>query len=419
MVLASILEFVGSIAVGQRVADTIRTKVVNVNMYNSNPAVLMLGMLCAVVASSLYLTWATKIGLPVSTTHSIMGGVIGMGIATVGANNVIWTDFGSGNIAGGVVSVFLAWVIAPALAGAFASIIFLITKYTVMVRKNPVMKGLMLLPLYFGMTAALITMLVVWKGGSINLDKWTEGQIAGVIVGVGLGWAALMSITLVPWLYRLVAKNDWELKWYHIPMGLLLLRRPDPPAQPEGAAGGLRDFYAGHMTLDELKSSREGQHAAEDAERGVLTEAKTDPEAKANPTDSDSGSDRHAPSKASQYHKPIVGPRPEGAWHSGPVMWWFFKYIFLRGVDQDILSQQKRQSMLSGDLAKTHAAVKHFDNRAEYLYSFMQVMTACTASFTHGANDVANAIGPYATIYQIWQSGTIAGSKSNVPLWIL
>lgn len=48
-----------------------------------------------------------------------------------------------------------------------------------------------------------------------------------------------------------------------------------------------------------------------------------------------------------------------------------------------------------------------------------QVMTACTASFTHGANDVANAIGPYATIYQIWQSGALERTKSSVPIWIL
>ena len=391
MTLGSILEFAGSIGVGQRVADTIRTKVVNVNQYAGNPAILMLGMLCAITASSLYLTWATKIGLPVSTTHSIMGGVIGMGVATVGARNVIWTDFGSGNIAGGVVSVFLAWIIAPVLSGAFGAIIFTITKYAVMLRRNPIAKGLMLLPVYFGMTAALVTMLIVWKGGSINLDSWSQGEIAGCIVGVGLGWAVLMSITLVPWLYRLVAKNDWELRWYHIPLGLLLLRRPDPPEQPENAKGGIRDFYAGHKTLDELNAARSAHQDVEQAGEPLKQES-ANPEKQNQNDDSDSGSDRrNAPSQASPDHKPLVGPRPEGPWYSKPVLWWGFKFAFLQGVDQDIISMQKRKSMLSGDLEKTHAGVVHFDNRAEYLYSFMQVMTACTASFTHGANDVANA----------------------------
>ncbi|TLS22695.1 uncharacterized protein PpBr36_06491 [Pyricularia pennisetigena] len=437
MSLGSILEFAGAIGVGQRVADTIRTKVVKLDFYEENPTVLMLGMACAIVASSLYLTVCTKIGLPVSTTHSIMGGVIGMGVATVGANNVIWYD-AKGGINGGVVSVFLAWIIAPGLAGAFGAIIFTITKYLVMLRENPVLWGLMTVPFYFGMTAALLTMLICWKGGSIDLDDWSDGQLAGLIVGVGAGWGLLMAIFLVPWLYRLVAKNDWELRWYHIFQGPLLFRRPEPPVQPEGASGGIRNFYEGHLTKEDLEARRAAEQ--QDVETGVVgatngsevTGEKTteeDPSKKIAHTDSDSGSQNNnaaatnsgvrTGAQGTYTHKPLVGPRPEGKWHSGPVMYWFLKKIFLSGVDQDIINMQKKESILTGDLEKIHAGVPHYDNRAEYLYSFMQVMTACTASFTHGANDVANAIGPYATIYNIWNSGAISGSKSDVPFWIL
>ncbi|KAH8843971.1 phosphate-sensing transcription factor [Pyricularia oryzae] len=438
MSLASVLEFAGSIGVGQRVADTIRTKVVPLDLYKNNPTVLMLGMACAIVASSLYLTLCTRVGLPVSTTHSIMGGVIGMGVATVGANNVIWYD-AKGGINNGVVSVFLAWIIAPGLSGAFAAIIFTITKYLVMLRQNPVLWGLMTVPVYFGITAGLLTMLVCWKGGSIDLDDWSDPQLSGLIVGVGAAWGLLMGIFLVPWLYRIVAKNDWELRWYHIFQGPLLFRRPEPPVQPEGASGGIRNFYEGHLTQEELEAQRAAQQ--QDVETGVVSATNNDEIAnekttedtsrKIAHTDSDSGSHNNnnntsAAETATQpgaqpgyQHKALVGPRPEGSWHSGPVMFWFLKKIFLSGVDQDIINMQKKKSMLTGDLEKVHAGVTHYDNKAEYLYSFMQVMTACTASFTHGANDVANAIGPYATIYNIWQSGSIEGSKSAVPFWIL
>lgn len=95
MVLASIMEFSGSVGVGARVADTIRTKVVDTSLFKDDPEMLMLGMVCAVVASSLYLTFATKIGLPVSTTHSIMGGVIGMGVASVGASGKLYQTLGT------------------------------------------------------------------------------------------------------------------------------------------------------------------------------------------------------------------------------------------------------------------------------------------------------------------------------------
>lgn len=143
-----------SIGVGATVADTIRTKVVDTSLFEGdNGALLMLGMTCALVGSSLYLTFATRIGLPVSTTHSIMGGVIGMGVALVGADGVIWWG---GNINSGVVQVFLAWIIAPFLSAAFAAIIFLTTKYGVLLQKNPALKAWYTIPVYFFITCTLL-----------------------------------------------------------------------------------------------------------------------------------------------------------------------------------------------------------------------------------------------------------------------
>ena len=110
MVAASILEFAGAVGVGGRVADTIRTKVVKVGAFDQSPALLMLGMTCAVIASSLYLTMATRLGMPVSTTHSILGGVLGMGIGALGGGAVVWVGHhknGSVDISQGVVQVSL------------------------------------------------------------------------------------------------------------------------------------------------------------------------------------------------------------------------------------------------------------------------------------------------------------------------
>lgn len=68
MCIASVMEFTGAVLAGSRVADTIRNKVIDVDLFEPNPSVLMLGMMCALVGSSLWLTLATRIGLPVSTT---------------------------------------------------------------------------------------------------------------------------------------------------------------------------------------------------------------------------------------------------------------------------------------------------------------------------------------------------------------
>ncbi|EGY21902.1 phosphate-repressible phosphate permease [Verticillium dahliae VdLs.17] len=390
MALGSVLEFAGAVGVGARVADTIRTKVLDLDLFADNPAMLMLGMVCAIVASSLYLTVCTKIGLPVSTTHTIMGGIIGMGVATVGVDGVIWADFDAG-INAGVIQVFLAWIIAPGLSGAFAAIIFLATKYAVMIRNNPVIKGLATVPFYFGMTSSLITMLLIWKGGSIETG-FNGAEEAGLIVGVGSAVALFVAVFFVPWLYRVVIKDDWQLRFWHIPMGPLLLRRPEPPVQPEGFRGGIKDYYEGHLTREELNALRAGGGHSADEEANPTGETKV---LGNDVSDVDSGRVASAPVDRRENHLTdeksptagLVGPRPEGKWSSGPVLFWRLKWVFLRGVDQDIHKQQRRKNMLSGDLDEIHSHVSHFDNRAEYLYSFLQIMTASVASFAHGAND--------------------------------
>lgn len=149
MCIASVMEFSGALGVGARVADTIRTKVIDVAQFENEPSVLMLGMTCAVIGSSVYLTIATKLGLPVSTTHSIMGGIIGVGIATLGADGVHWGW-------NGVSQVFAAWAIAPGIAGGFGAIIFLITKYGVMLRSEPVRNAFFSAPFYFFLTGSLL-----------------------------------------------------------------------------------------------------------------------------------------------------------------------------------------------------------------------------------------------------------------------
>ena len=158
MAIATVCEFGGAVLAGSRVSGTIKNDIIPAEAYASQPSVLMLAMLCALVGSSLWLTLATKIGLPVSTTHSIIGGIIGAATASIGIERVDWSW-------GGVAQVFAAWFIAPAIAGAFGAIIFLVTKYGVLERKRPLHCGFWMIPVYFAITAGVLTMSIVWKGG--------------------------------------------------------------------------------------------------------------------------------------------------------------------------------------------------------------------------------------------------------------
>lgn len=70
-------------------------------------------------------------------------------------------------------------------------------------------------------------------------------------------------------------------------------------------------------------------------------------------------------------------------------------------------------------MERVYAHAEKYPNEVEHTYSFIQVLTACTASFAHGANDIGNSVGPWAVIYSAWHSGSAAKAKAPVPVWQL
>jgi sodium-dependent phosphate transporter len=70
-------------------------------------------------------------------------------------------------------------------------------------------------------------------------------------------------------------------------------------------------------------------------------------------------------------------------------------------------------------MKRVYDAAQKYPNEVEHTYSFIQIITACTASFAHGANDIGNSVGPWAAIYSAWSTGNPAASKAPVPVWQL
>lgn len=128
----------------------------------------MMGMLCALIGSSLFLSFAKCIGLPASTIHCIIGGIIGVGFATVGPNGVDWSW-------GGVSQVFAARAIAPCISAAFSAILFLSTKYSVMKPKNPLKMGMIMVPIFYALTSGILTM--ISSGRALRLLTLTTGEL--------------------------------------------------------------------------------------------------------------------------------------------------------------------------------------------------------------------------------------------------
>lgn len=249
-------------------------------------------------------------------------------------------------------------------------------------------------------------MLIVWKGIQLDVEL-NAMQVSVAVMTVATGCVLLQILFLLPYLWRRVMNEDWQLKWYDIWRGPFLLTRPLPSPPPAGRSSlNIKDYYRGHLTQDELKCLRASEHLLQSIQSSTYTYTDTDTE------------------RLDSHSQPTTGlidgipPRPAGPWTSWPVLWWSIQRILYHGLEQDVIQAQKRQTVLTWDIQDMHARASRFDNRAEYMYSSLQILTAATASFVHGANDVANAIAPFATTYLVWQSGEIR-SEVPVPTWVL
>ncbi|KAL3962388.1 hypothetical protein ACCO45_003911 [Purpureocillium lilacinum] len=401
MALASVCEFSGSVAVGARVADTIRTKIIDPHHYDDAPAVLLLAMMCTIVASSTFLTVATRYGMPVSTTHAVVGGLVGTATASIGIDKVNWAW-------SGVSQVFAAWVVAPGMAGCIGAALFLFTKFTVLRKPTAVRRAFWSIPFYTFLTVGALTMLVVWKG--VHIAELSTRDVLISIFGAAAGGALLQGVFVMPYLWVRIMREDWTLKWYHVSHGLFLLRREPPPPTPRGfVKPQIKDYYRGHLTAEELQYVRASETLLRSDDELML------PPPAQTPTPRPGSSSTR---RTSRGEAGLIPPRPPGSSNSFRVIAWKINRFLLRGIEKDVVSMQKRNAVLKWDIEDMHSRAARYDNRAEYMYSALQILTAAAASFTHGANDVANAIAPFATAYDVWSRGSV-GDMVDVPVWVL
>lgn len=157
--------------------------------------------------------FATYMSFPVSTTYSIVSAVAGVGVAVAGANSVQW----GWNDGKGLGAIFAGLGLAPALAGAFAAVLYLLVKFVVLVRKDPVRWAIYTGPFFFFTAAAVSTMSIIYKGApSLNLTSKPPTTTALAIVLSALVVAVLAILFWVPFVYAKVIKRDYTIRWYHV-----------------------------------------------------------------------------------------------------------------------------------------------------------------------------------------------------------
>lgn len=404
MILAGLCEFLGAVLAGARVSNTIKNNIIDSSTYDQDPAVLMLTMACALVGSACWLTFATSIGMPVSTTHSIVGGTIGAGIAAGGASGVIWGW-------DGVAQIIASWFIAPVLAGVIAAAIFLISKITVLeVRtvEKSIKNALLLVGLLVFATFSILTMLIVWKGSpNLHLDDLSSAETALSIVITGAVACTIYFIFFYPFYRRKLLEKDWTLTLLDIPRAptFYFKSTDDITPMPENHKLTI-DYYEGRrFSVDTLINS-------EDEEQNVAVSSSSANEDIKQKTTVQTAVAEEKKMSTRQYWFSLL--------KQGPKQWPLLLWLMVsHGWTQDVVAAQvNEKDMLSGNLKDMYKRSKFYDNRVEYVYSVLQAITAATMSFAHGANDVANATGPLSAVYEIWRTNK-TGSKSEVPVWIL
>jgi PiT family inorganic phosphate transporter len=155
IIIAAIFEFAGAALAGGHVTKTIRKGIIDPTPIVNNPEILVLGMLAALLAAAVWLMVASIRGWPVSTTHSIVGAVVGFAIAGIGLDAVSWTKIGQ---------IAASWVVSPLLGGTLAYILMISIRRLIFNTDNPFRSAKRWGPAYVFLVGFVISLVTMFKG---------------------------------------------------------------------------------------------------------------------------------------------------------------------------------------------------------------------------------------------------------------
>ncbi len=315
VIIAGILEFCGAFLLGGNVSRTMQQGIVNPDIFAHNPQILLFGMLSALISTAVWLQIASYFGWPVSTTHAIIGALLGFGALVGGVDAVHWSEVGR---------IALSWVISPALSALFAYMIFSTLQRKILFAMNPIHATRKLIPILVFIVLLVFTLSVLMNGmGSLHLKL---SSLKTLLIGC--------SISLVGGL-----------------ISFFVLRKTYLPQEHTVSANTSQQVFSLNKAVRHLKRVR-------------LT----------------SKGDRR--DQVSRILRDVEDYAEKVREHSN---------LYTASSDYKIV---------------------------EKMFASLQIMSAAYVAFAHGANDVANAIGPVAAALEIVRKGGLS-MTSHVPAWLL
>jgi len=183
IIIAAVFESAGALLAGGDVISTIKKGIIDPSLMPDS-ATFMTAMMAALLAAALWLNLATFLGAPVSTTHSIVGGVMGAGIAATGFGAVNWPTMGK---------IAASWVISPVLGGIIAAMFLFIIKRRVLYKVDKIQAAKKWVPILVAIMAGAFTMYLMSKGiKKLYKSSWVEIIIGGALI-TGISWTMMCT----------------------------------------------------------------------------------------------------------------------------------------------------------------------------------------------------------------------------------
>jgi len=180
ILVAAVFEFAGAFLAGGQVTSTIRKGIIDASHVSDNPELLVYGMLASLLAAAVWLLIASRKGWPVSTTHSIVGAIVGFAAVGIGMESVYWGKVGS---------IAASWIVSPLLAGFLAFFIFMSVQKLILGTKDPLKNARKYVPYYIFAVGFILALVTLMKGLThIGLDLSTGES---VLIAVGSGIATM------------------------------------------------------------------------------------------------------------------------------------------------------------------------------------------------------------------------------------
>ncbi|MDL4863489.1 anion permease [Halomonas elongata] len=155
IIIAVIFEFLGAWLAGGEVTDTIRKGIIDPAMLQSDPQLLVYGMLAALLAAATWLMIASMRGWPVSTTHSIVGAIVGFAMAGLGLEAIDWSQVGQ---------IAASWVVSPLMSGSIAFMLFRSVQHLIFENRDPFAAAKRYVPMYVFLVGFIVAMVTFTKG---------------------------------------------------------------------------------------------------------------------------------------------------------------------------------------------------------------------------------------------------------------